>query len=197
MIAPALILAAGRGTRMGSPKALMDCYGTPWWTIQLDRLHAACVESVWIVSPAVEAVLSIGSLAPATRVIADSSKPMFASILAGIDTVRDRRPSGIYILPIDVPASSDPKLWQALRSTQLPTAPTFRGKRGHPVFLPWNWIVSTLDLAVHASDKLRLDELIRPTLLEIPVNDPGIACNLNTPEDLRLFLEPPDSDTPA
>jgi CTP:molybdopterin cytidylyltransferase MocA len=200
MSTPALILAAGKGTRMGTPKALMSSGSEPWWQTQLSRLHQAHIESVWVLSPEVHSIIGLGSLAPANVVLSDAARPMFSSIRAGIDSLRARPPRGIYILPIDVPASRDRALWLSLQSTSVPTAPTFQGKRGHPIFLPWAWITSTFDpqLAT-ASDpeSLRLDELLRPSVLEIPANDPVVVCNLNTPEDFRRFLESPASDPHA
>jgi len=200
MITPVLILAAGKGSRMGTPKALMNSGNKPWWQTQLARLHQARIESVWVLSPEVHAIIGVGSLAPANVVISDSSRPMFASICAGIDSLRVHPPRGIYILPIDVPASRDHALWLSLQTTALPTAPTFQGKRGHPIYLPWAWVTSTLDpkrAEASNADSLRLDELLRPAVLEIPVNDPVVVCNLNTPEDFRRFLESPASDPHA
>ena len=200
MTTPALILAAGKGTRMGTPKALMASNGTPWWQTQLSRLHAARIESVWVLSPEVNAIVGKGSLAPAQVVLSDSSRPMFASIRAGIDSLRTSPPRGLFILPIDVPASRNPALWCSLQSSEVPTTPTFQGKRGHPIYLPWSWVTSTLDPQLAQTpdpDSLRLDELLKPSALEIPVNDPIVACNLNTPEDLRCFLQSPTSDPHA
>jgi len=200
MSTPVLILAAGKGSRMGTPKALMHGGNEPWWQTQLARLRDARIESVWVLSPEVHAIIGVGTLAPANIVISDSSRPMFASICAGIESLRIHPPRGLYILPIDVPASRDHALWLSLQSAAVPTAPTFAGRRGHPIYLPWAWITSTLDSKLADTsdpDSLRLDELLRPAVLEIPVNDPSVVCNLNTPEDFRRFLESPASDPHA
>jgi len=200
MSTPALILAAGKGSRMGTPKALMNSGKEPWWQTQLSRLHDARIDSIWVLSPEVHTIIGAGSLAPSNIVLSDSARPMFASICAGIDSLRARPPRGIYILPIDVPASRDHMLWHVLQTSSLPATPTFHGKRGHPIYLPWSWITSMLDPVLSRTtdlDSLRLDELLKPSALEIPVNDPVIACNLNTPEDFRRFLESPASDPHA
>jgi len=185
---------------MGAPKALMNSGNEPWWQTQLSRLHEARIDSLWVLSPEVHAIIGVGSLAPANIVHSDSERPMFASIRVGIDALRLQPPRGIYILPIDVPAPRDHALWRSLHSASVPFAPTFQGKRGHPIYLPWTWITETLDPKIAAAndpDSLRLDELLRPSVLEIPVNDPLVVCNLNTPEDFRRFLESPASDPHA
>lgn len=194
MNTPALILAAGKGSRMGFPKALMMCADRPWWEIQTARLREAGITSRWVVSPQVLARLDSRDIRPADLVQSDSSLPMFASVRTGIDSFRSSPPDGLFILPIDVPASRQGDLWRSLRGSPAPVAPLFQGKKGHPIYLPWVWITSTFDPAVAAApnpDKLRLDELLRPSLLEIAVNDPVVACNLNTPDDLQRFLESP------
>lgn len=196
MNTPALILAAGKGSRMGTPKALMMCADRPWWEIQAARLREAGVESRWVVSPEVFARLDSGGIGPADLIQSDSSLPMFASVRTGIDSFRASPPDGVYILPIDVPASRQGALWRSLRGSPAPVAPLFQRKKGHPIYVPWTWITSTFDPAVAAAKKpnqLRLDELLRPSLLEISVNDPVVACNLNTPEDLQEFLNSPTS----
>jgi len=200
MSTPALILAAGKGSRMGTPKALLNSGNQPWWQTQLSRLRDALIDSIWVLSPEVHAIIGAGSLAPANIVLSDSARPMFASICAGIDSLRVDPPRGIYILPIDVPASRHHALWLSLQHSSVPASPTFQGKRGHPIYLPWSWITSTLDPVLAREgdlDSLRLDELLKPSALEIPVNDPVIACNLNIPEDFRRFLESPASDPHA
>lgn len=196
MNAPALILAAGKGSRMGSPKALMMCAGRPWWQIQSERLRDARIESRWMVSPEVRTGIDLRASGSSALIEADSSLPMFATIRAGIDSFRSSPPNGLFILPIDVPASRDSALWRSLQASSAPATPAFRCKRGHPIYLPWQWITSSFDRAVAAAtepNELRLDELLRPSLTEIPVNDPAVACNLNTPEDLQQFLNSPAS----
>lgn len=194
MIAPALILAAGKGTRMGTPKALMQSGSVPWWHIQQGRLARANVPAFWIISPQVREGMSEP---PADSITADPNAPMFASILAGLRAAHPTQ--GIFILPVDVPAATDSRIWAALASSPSPITPTHQGKHGHPIFLPQSWLDAVLFPAVRAATdptSLRLDTLIRPQLAELPVNDPVVACNLNTPDDLHRFLASPSGSDP-
>lgn len=199
MTIPALILAAGKGSRMGSPKALMRFGRSAWWRVQQARLALAQVHPIWIVSEAVAHEMHTDS--PFDRVIASSEAPMFASILAGLDSLNVSDFTGVFILPIDVPASVDPALWTRLSGAPRPAVPAFQGRHGHPLFLPRMWITSVLEpakAAAAAPRSLRLDTLVRPSLIALPVTDPCVVCNLNTPDDLRRFLaESPASDPNA
>lgn len=194
MMAPALILAAGKGTRMGTPKALVHAGSAPWWRIQQARLQLANVPAFWIISPQVREAMSES---PADSITADSNAPMFASILAGLHAAHPTQ--GIFILPVDVPATTDSRIWAALASSPAPTTPTHQGKHGHPIFLPQSWLDAVLFPAVREAidpTSLRLDNLIRPQLTELPVNDPVVACNLNTPDDLRRFIAASSASDP-
>jgi CTP:molybdopterin cytidylyltransferase MocA len=169
---------------MGTPKALMSVDGRPWWRIQAERLAAAGLEATWVVSAAVQASIGGEGDAPQSMALADSSVPMFDSILAGVAAVRGLRPRGLFVLPIDVPAAG-PAVWSALARTGGVAIPTCGGRRGHPVYLPWGWLMGVL-AALPPSP--RLDALIGPVATEVAVDDPSVLVNLNTPEDVRAWL---------
>ena len=67
-----IMLAAGRGTRMGSPKALMSVGGRAWWREQQERLTELRIASLWVVSEQVRRAMGGESGAPADLVIADT-----------------------------------------------------------------------------------------------------------------------------
>ena len=190
----ALILAAGRGSRMGTPKALMTVAGTPWWTIQRDRLHRAGVPAIWVVSPAVHDALLTSHGVPEYMILADPDAPMMASIGAGIEALRTQPPVGVFILPIDTPAPSG-AVWNALRAiADAPTAPSFDGRTGHPIRLPWSFIASAI--LPHTADPAwlataRLDRLVAGALRAVPVDDPDVLENLNSPADVERWLASP------
>lgn len=187
---PVLVLAAGRGTRMGGPKALMEVNGRAWWRTQDERLESAGVEPVWVVSKRIAPELADES---PRLVVSDDSAPMFASILAGMKALAARAdqtgrpPRGAFILPIDVPAPSA-EVWRALAVRgccavrEHPAVPVFEGKRGHPVWLPWEW--SAREVLARSGD-VRLDELLRAGGVEhVEVRDPAVVVNLNVPGDV-------------
>jgi len=187
----ALVLSAGMGTRMGGPKALMDVGGAPWWKHQRDRLIRAQMPSVWVVSEAVCEVMGDDPRPPLRMVFGDAGAPMMASICAGILELAREKPGAVHILPIDTPAPSA-SVWRAVRTTDTaPTAPALAGTRGHPIRLPWAFIERAI--LPYASDRswragARLDHLVAPELIAVPVDDPDVAVNLNTRDDLDRWM---------
>ncbi|MBX3410627.1 MAG: NTP transferase domain-containing protein [Phycisphaeraceae bacterium] len=179
-----IILAAGRGTRMGIPKPLMLVHGQPWWRTQDAALERASLRRVWVVSPAVASAIAPG---PPTRdvVIADDSAPMFASLAAGLHFVRPHPPRTLFILPADVPVPSA-EVFHALASAGRAAAPTFGHQRGHPLMLTWDFVEAHILPRAH-DPGARLDEISRAHCAAVPVDDPRVLMNLNTPQRVSEY----------
>jgi molybdenum cofactor cytidylyltransferase len=199
-----LVLAAGRGKRMGMPKALMRAgESTAWWEVQIAALRAAGIPSLWVVSEQVYSSAGISQSAPSMLVVnSDSELPMFHSLRAGCTSlVKDHNLTPtrwIAVLPIDVPVPSS-RTWQQLAQaaeagggnncTIDAVVPEYRGKAGHPVLLSPAMVTEQV-LGVQGSrEGARLDRLIEGNTLKVQVDDPRVQCNINTPEDLRAYTE--------
>lgn len=164
-----LVLAAGKGRRMGRPKATVTVDGqTLAWRC------AACLQ---------EAGLS--RVVVALR----EPQPLPAGVVAylvpdpdgeAIDTLRQAKAfcgeGPICLLPVDCPDVQPATVRTLLASYRPPfTKPTYDGRGGHPV-------VFDLDLAGVAT--LR-DALHHVEGHFVPVADPGILHNWNHPNDVR------------
>jgi nicotine blue oxidoreductase len=184
----AIVLAAGRGIRMGGPKALLPVRGRPWWMEQAQRLRAAGVPALWVVNHRVRAAMA-GARPPPDLDIADETAPMFSSLVVGLRTLaaRTSMPPGVFVLPIDVPAPAR-AVWEALAGSGAPAAaPVLDGRTGHPVYLSWEYVRIAI-LPAAESESPRLDELIRSVVSHVPVQDRDVRANLNTPEALARWL---------
>ena len=177
-----LVLAAGRGRRMGTPKALMHVAGEPWWRRQLDAIDAAGRNSVWVVSDRVRAQIETELSGRAMIATSDEDAPMFESLLAGIDAVSHQAPAGVLIQPVDVPVAGRPVL-DALASGGRVVVPNFSGAHGHPIWLEWSWLCD----AIRRRTEDRLDSLTADERVHIEVYDPRVAMNLNNPDDVRAY----------
>lgn len=188
----AIVLAAGRGTRMGGSKALMPSPRGPWWRAQAARLASVGVEAVWVVSSAVRVAMEREADAPARMVSADAEAPMFASLLAGVRSLPPEHMGGVFVLPVDVPCPGA-DVWAALARTGRVAVPTLAGKRGHPVFLPRAFAAGIVrrceECEPNAIPRLRLDEMIAAEAVEVAVDDGAAVRNLNTAEDAREYFE--------
>jgi len=171
---------------MGGPKALMDVRGRPWWRRQHEAITAMDLEATWVVSPEVDGAMADHADAPQRRARSSPDAPMFQSILAGVESLADSPPVGVFILPVDVPAPGA-GVWRALEATGRVAVPRCAGRGGNPVFLPWSWVRASI-LGRAAGDGPRLDHLIAPDAMYVDVDDPSVVANLNRPEDVAAWL---------
>jgi molybdenum cofactor cytidylyltransferase len=121
---------------------------------------------------------------------------MRASLLAGLAYAeRVWRPEADWIwlvAPADMPLLSAQAI-NAVCEGCLPNAdrdrvviPVYAGRRGHPVALPWRLADELRELP--AGSGLR-DLIARHPQREIPLADPQVALDLDTPEDWRRLRE--------
>ncbi len=181
-----VVLAAGRGTRLGGPKALLaDRRGTP--------LAAAHVQA-WSFLDRVAVVTRV-DIADALRrydpqlsrhllisTAADELGPAGSLRAAALQMPEDRV---WMVTPVDCPPScraTTEALLQALRDDPSAAAsrPRFDGRGGHPVALR-HQLWRTYQ---HAARPLR--DVLREwsdNVVEVPVNDPSIRVDIDTVED--------------
>jgi nicotine blue oxidoreductase len=182
----AIILGAGRGVRMGGPKALMKVDGEPWWRRQHSRLRDIGIESVWVFSQEVARAVRADASAPAHIIETSADAPMFESVVAGLEVCRGLAPEGVFILPIDCPAPAR-GVWELLASAGPVSAPTHDGADGHPLYMNWEWAAANVLDTSLSSEKRRLDLLTRPVRCLIDVDDPSVGVNLNTPQERQIW----------
>lgn len=183
----AVVLAAGRSSRVGEPKGLLIVEGRRWLDLQLDGVEAAGVARVAVVlgrdGDLYRAALpTLGERA----LVVDNPEPdrgPFSSLQCALGALATRE-GPIFVLPVDVPAAA-PGAWGALERA-LTTAPEADAAvpegGGHPVLLAPG-LVPRLRAAPATS---RLDhELARSRVVRVPTADPRVRLNLNHLEDWR------------
>ena len=197
-----LVLAAGRGRRMGVPKALMTVESELWWRTQQARLEEVGAPATWVVSAHVRGELDGQEHPPERFAIADPDKPMFESLLVGLMTIATLQPRGVFVLPVDVPVPKvevfrDLCIASNTREEPRPAIPTYAGVTGHPVYLPWRWVCNIILPPEHGGraaplfgPQRRLDTLLENRHDTVDVVDPTIHINLNTPADVENWLCP-------
>ena len=140
----ALVLAAGRSTRMGQPKALLDWFGEP-----LYAAHGRALNALGPVRTLVVLGADAGTIHASIRARASGSAPlevihaprwrstsMIDSVRVGLRAIPSAPETPVLVVPIDTPPVEAPVL-RALLTADAATVPLDRdGRRGHPIRLP-------------------------------------------------------------
>ena len=191
----AVVLAAGRSTRMGRPKLLLPMAdGRPMLAHPIEVLRLAGAAPIVVVGgpePGLaQAAESMGAFV--VHGSQDGDADMLASIQAGLRAVGPSEAEAAMILPGDMPfirAATIQKLVEAFVSGRPRLlAPSFGRRRGHPVCLArevWPEVE-----ALTAPQTLR--DYMRQHSQEIQyvlVEDPGVLKDVDQPDDYKGALD--------
>ncbi len=187
----ALLLAGGASSRMGFPKALIDCAGRPLWRVQAGKLGALRPTERFLSTPAALELARTG----AWKIIRDE-KPGLGP-LGGIDAARRAMKSEwLLVLAVDLAHMSTPYL-RALREDAMTSGrgqvPAMDGFHlGLAAIYPRAWLDRQLPAHLASRDR-SLQRLVRAGLTEgvlatrpAAKRDAKLFRNLNSPQDLLL-----------
>jgi len=192
MKAVAVILAAGEARTMGFPKALIEHEGGKSFLQSLastfGKAGCAVLAVVGKDAEAVRAQHPALELVESTRWEAG----VVASVKAGLAAALELGAEAILLHPVDMPAVRASTLKSLVSKLEDADAvrPEFENAPGFPVVLSR---AGAEKLLAAASDSGNLDAAVKPlTLKRLPVKDPGVIVNINTPETYeRLFGSAP------
>lgn len=186
----AVVLAAGRGERMGRTKATLPWGGRTILDTWVARLRAAGVREVVAVL-GLDGPLVASSL-DRTTVVGLVPNPeaercgLRESLLLGLDALAS--PGPFLFTPVDVPPP-DPAVLTALLAAfsdgaEEPFAvrPCFQGRPGHPVAVGSAFVQRLYE----GEPGDRIDELLSwatRRVRDVPVEDPRVLADLDSPED--------------
>jgi molybdenum cofactor cytidylyltransferase len=185
-----IILAAGRGRRMGGTKQLVMLHTPagekPLVAAAYDAIGGACEKMVVVLGHEAQAVAN--ALAPRSfrRVVSDPDAPMFDSIRAGLTAAEALDPAAAVLLqPGDHPHVSPQTLELLVNAgaeePQRVIMPEFQGQGGHPVLIPPPIVRRLLVEACPAG--LARFWADHPQLCRrITVDDPSVIRDIDTPE---------------
>lgn len=189
----ALILAAGRSSRMGRFKPLLRFDGRTVleWTIGCHQ--QAGVEIVLVVTGCEQQRLTpmLHGLGVHAVYNPDWREGMFSSVCAGLDALSETVKS-FYIHPVDIPAVW-PGTIEALRKAYEKGGfdiikPVFEGKSGHPPLIGSNHIQPILDWNGARGLKGYL-QTQKDRTMYLETNDPGVVNDLDRPEDVASLKD--------
>jgi molybdenum cofactor cytidylyltransferase len=178
-----LLLAAGSASRFGSDKLRHPLlHGVPIAAQALRNLAAELGEVIAVVKPGDDALFS-GEKCQV--VVCERAHEGMGASLACAVRAAGRREAYLVALA-DMPfirGTSIAAVRQALERGAALAAPYFRARRGHPVGIAGRFYEQLIALGGDEGAKKILGEHARE-LVKIPIGDPGVVRDIDTPADL-------------
>ncbi len=192
-----VILAAGESTRMGRDKALL-----PWppQSAKPETTGTFLSAAIQLFFPYVDVVLVVvgnneAALAPiiyangASLVVnPDPAQGQFSSLRVGLQEVRNRGRDAAMITLVDRPPVSAATI-ETLQSAfdranaarKWAVVPEYQGKHGHPILIANEMLQAFLN-AAETSNAREVEHAHETQIEYLPLDDPNIALNVDTPE---------------
>jgi nicotine blue oxidoreductase len=187
----ALILAAGAGTRIGRPKALLD------WKGRSLLEHAART----LARPGIAEVLAVvGADARRVRACAEAAgvpaventawpEGMLSSVRCGLAQAEAAGADAVLVQPVDHPlvtADTVDRVVEALQAGARVAVPSFEGRRGHPTgFARPTWPALRAVSPARGARGVLEDH---PDWIVYVAGDRGCREGVNTREDYERLL---------
>lgn len=174
-----VILAAGAGTRMGEPKALLSWGRTTLLEAHIDRLRTAGMAEIYVVVR--ESLRDrVSPLKGAHCIVSTQDERLgpAGSIVAAMQTVMLKGP--VLVVPCDMVPVRVSTLRVLRESEGEAVVPRFDGRGGHPVKIETRWLRT---IGEHGTLRGILQAMGEKRVY-VAVDDPAVRSNLNTREDV-------------
>ena len=191
----AVVLAAGASRRMGVPKAALRLGDATFLARVLEELDASSCLPIVVVAGVHEAAVRAAMPARSVAGVVVNEEPgrgQLSSLKVGIRHLLATAPSvtGAVVALVDHPMLARETVARLIGAAgagrHAIVVPIHDGRRGHPIVLMrvvWDEILATPDdesaRVVVARDPSRV--------LELPVADPGILVDVDTPADMAML----------
>jgi len=190
-----VILAAGESSRMGRDKALLAwpvgaTGGSTFLSGMIDLLQAPS-EMVIVVAGKNADSLRPTVYASAGYLVANRhpERGQFSSLQLGLQEVLNRGRDAAIVALVDRPPAQPGTLKRlcdafgdAYDSGKWAVVPEFGGRHGHPILIGREMIEAFLRAPV-TSNAREIEHPLADHILYVPVDDPNVVANVNTPED--------------
>ncbi len=193
MKAVAIILAAGEARKMGYSKALIEHEGGKSFLQSLaSTFGKAGCSVIGVIGKDAEAVREQH---PAIHLVENDGwqDGQLSSVKAGVEAAFEDGADVVLLHPVDMPAlraSTLKSLIKAMGDSVEVLRPEFEGASGFPILLSRGAAERLRD---RDSGETQLEVAVRGMQVRrVPVKDPGVVVNINTPETYeRLFGSAP------
>jgi nicotine blue oxidoreductase len=183
----AIVLAAGKGERLGGVKPLLDAGGEPALARIVRALRAAGIEAILVVlGHAADRIRREVDLSRCRVVVNPNYESGMASSLSlGIRSLSPEA-EGFLVLHADMPFLARETIRavvEAGRRGARIAAPTYRGERGFPVYFCRACVEDLLPTLTGEAGGRRFLAAHREETVLIPVDDAGAVRDVDRPED--------------
>lgn len=199
-----IILAAGASSRMGRDKALLSWppssgEAANWSTtflggaIEMLRPHSDMV--IVIAGQNADALAPVVYSAGAFLTVNDRwEQGQFSSLRTGLQEVLNRGRDAAIVALVDRPPVL-PETVEALRAAYIAApdrvwavVPDFEGRHGHPM-VAGREMIEAFVRAPASSNAREVEHANAEHILYLPVKDPRVCMNIDTPEDYTRLTE--------
>jgi molybdenum cofactor cytidylyltransferase len=201
-----IILAAGQSSRMGSDKALLPWpaqtagQGLSEGTFLSATIRSLLLSTDFVVVVAGENVSTIAPIAYANGAsVVTNPEPslgQFSSLQVGLREVLSRGRDSAMIALVDRPPASSQtvkflrKAFESAGHITWAVVPEFDGRHGHP-FLAGRELIEAFLQVPPTSSARDIEHYYQDHIQYIPVDDPFVTLNINTPADYAALLTKP------
>jgi len=201
-----VILAAGESSRMGRDKALLPWPPQPTGSAAGDtflcaaiRLFFSHVDVVLVVVGKNEAALAPVVYANGASLVVnpDPARGQFSSLQVGLREVLNRGRDAAMVTLVDRPpvraetlAMLEAAYEQAALHRKWAAIPEYQGKHGHPILAGREMLEAFLR-APETSSARDVEHAHQTEIEYVPVDDPLVAVNVDTPEQYASLTVPP------
>ena len=193
---PGIVLAGGKSSRMGRPKALLPIGSsgdTFFDRVTRTLLDAGMQEVIVVVGADAEAVRAGARPRSGVRIVdnPDYDRGQLTSLLAGLDAIDAERTTAALVTLIDVPlvsAATVRTLIAAQRDCAAPVVrPVSNGRHGHPVIFGRE-LFDELRRADPAHGAKRVVRAHAAEMIEVPIDDEGAFTDIDTRDEYERFI---------
>ena len=182
----AIVLAAGRSERMGTPKPLLAIKGSTFLATTVGNLKRAGLKEIIIVLGHRAREIELYLPADVKFVVNDNyEKGQLSSLKRGLGLLSPDTEAFLMVL-VDHPLVSVATyraIIDLLEKGAPMVLPKYRGKRGHPVGFNSKYVKELLNAPEDIGARFVIKEN-RDSVVELPVGDKNVVLNINTKEDL-------------
>ncbi|MEO5936412.1 MAG: nucleotidyltransferase family protein [Terriglobales bacterium] len=201
----AVILAAGTSSRMGKDKALLTWHGKTFLTAAIEALMPF-VQMVIVVGGANTESLKQNVWSHGASLVTnpDPAQGQFSSLRVGLQEVLSRGRDAALITHVDRPPAA-PRTIQALQTAfafhskdhKWAVVPQYGDKHGHPIVAGRELIEAFLKADLITTTARDVEHAHQERIVYLPVDDPNVIVNVNTPEEYTALVSTLSTPSPS